>query len=209
MNALAAALAAHRLGADARAISAGLAAVSASEMRFVRQAIDGIEVVNDAYNANPESMRASIRAFAESSSAAQRRVVVLGDMLELGDAAESLHRELGEWLPEAIAGGPPELAIFVGPLSAAASRAFARAAPESESLHLPDAGAASAEALRAVLRAGDSVLFKASRGVALERLIAALAAPGAGAGAGAVAGARSSAESETRAGPRPRAGGSR
>lgn len=179
MNALAAACAAHRLGVRADAIRDGLSLVTPSEMRFVRQTVGALTVINDAYNANPESMRASVRAFAESEHGASRRVVVLGDMLELGAASMSLHSELGAWLAEAFDGAPPDFAVFVGSQSAHAARSFAREAPGASRLLLPDAGAASAETLRVALRPGDSILVKASRGMALERAIALLATPAA------------------------------
>jgi len=170
MNAVAAAAAAHRLGAPADAIVEGLAAVEPSEMRFVRERIGPVTIVNDAYNANPMATRASVRAFAELEASAPRRVTVLGDMLELGADAERLHRELGEWLAEddSIA---PDLAVFVGPVSEAAAEGYRRTRPGAAMLVLPDPGAASAAVLREALAPGDAVLFKASRGSALERLI--------------------------------------
>lgn len=170
LNAVAAAAVAHRLGASAEAIREGLALVRPSEMRFVRERIGPLVVVNDAYNANPVAMRAAIRAFCEVEPGALRRVVVLGDMLELGRDGEAMHRELGAWLAgdEEIA---PDLAVFVGPLSAAAADAYRRARAGAELLELPDAGASSAARLIDALRPGDSIFFKASRGSALERLI--------------------------------------
>lgn len=184
MNALAAATAAHALGASADAIREGLAAVRPSEMRFVRERVGPYLVCNDAYNANPEAMRASISAFAENERGSARRVTVLGDMLELGVASDALHAELGRWLASAFDGGPPDLAVFVGPRSAAGARSFAQSTSTAMSLAIPDVGAESAELLRNALRPGDAILFKASRGSALERLLVQLApTPGAVQGA--------------------------
>lgn len=176
MNALAAALAAHHMGASADAIREGLQSVRPSEMRFVRERVGPFVVLNDAYNANPEAMRASIAAFGESERSAPRRVTVLGDMLELGSNADRLHADLGAWLARAFDGRPPELAVFVGERSTAGARAFEQAAPDAHALLLPDPSAASAELLRAALRPGDALLFKASRSSAIERLLASLAA---------------------------------
>jgi len=116
-------------------------------------------LVADCYNANPMSMRAAIDDLAETASA--RRVAVLGDMLELGPDAPRLHREIGE---HARAGGV-ELLVTVGPLAAQMREGFA-----GESYATPDAQAA-AQLVAGMLREGDTVLVKGSRGVGLERVL--------------------------------------
>ena len=127
----------------------------------------GVTVVNDCYNANPMSMRAALDDLA--ATAPGRRVAVLGDMLELGAPDEErYHRELGA---QANVAGVA-LLVTVGPRAAWAAESFA-----GEHLHAPDAGAA-ASLLRGRLRAGDTVLIKGSRGVALERVAADLAREG-------------------------------
>jgi UDP-N-acetylmuramoyl-tripeptide--D-alanyl-D-alanine ligase len=131
---------------------------------------DGIVVIDDCYNANPMSMRAAIDEL--SLSAPARRVAVLGDMLELGPEAEDFHREVGRI---AQARGV-ELLVTVGPLAAGMRKEFA-----GESHAAPDAGAAS-EMLQGLLRAGDTVLVKGSRGVGLELVVDALAGRPAGGG---------------------------
>jgi UDP-N-acetylmuramoyl-tripeptide--D-alanyl-D-alanine ligase len=133
-------------------------------------------LINDCYNANPMSMRAAIDDLAESAPA--RRVAVLGDMLELGSGAPRLHREIGE---HASARGV-ELLVTVGPLSAAIAGTFA-----GEAHSVADAPAAAA-LLAGLLRDGDTVLVKGSRGVGLERVAEALGG-GAGSAGGHAAGA--------------------
>ena len=124
----------------------------------------GVTVVNDCYNANPMSMRAALDDLAATAPA--RRVAVLGDMLELGALEEErYHRELGE---QASAAGVA-LLVTVGPRAAWAGETFA-----GEHLHAPDASCA-ASLLQGRLRAGDTVLVKGSRGVALERVATDLA----------------------------------
>jgi UDP-N-acetylmuramoyl-tripeptide--D-alanyl-D-alanine ligase len=155
-NLLAAVAAARALGYTPR----GRVDVSFSAMRGQREELaSGVVLVADCYNANPMSMRAAIDDLAETASA--RRVAVLGDMLELGPDAPRLHREIGE---HARAEGV-ELLVTVGPLAAQMRAGFA-----GESYATPDAQAA-AELVAGMLREGDTVLVKGSRGVGLERVL--------------------------------------
>jgi UDP-N-acetylmuramoyl-tripeptide--D-alanyl-D-alanine ligase len=128
----------------------------------------GITLINDCYNANPMSMRAAIDDLAETAPG--RRLAVLGDMRELGrKAGPGLHREVAE---HAAARGV-EVLVTVGPLAAAmAGKTFA-----GETHSVPDAEAA-AELLGVLLREGDTVLVKGSRGVGLERVAQTLVAEG-------------------------------
>jgi UDP-N-acetylmuramoyl-tripeptide--D-alanyl-D-alanine ligase len=158
-NLLAAVAAARALGCT----PGGLLEVSFSAMRGQRVALaDGVVLIDDCYNANPMSMHAAIDELAASAPA--RAVAVLGDMLELGPDAPRLHRELGE---HASARGV-ELLIAVGPLAAETARAFA-----GESRSVADAQAA-AQLVAGLIGTGDTVLVKGSRGVGLERVVAAL-----------------------------------
>jgi UDP-N-acetylmuramoyl-tripeptide--D-alanyl-D-alanine ligase len=124
----------------------------------------GVVVINDCYNANPMSMRAAIDDLAQTAPA--RRVAVLGDMLELGPQAPRLHREIGLYADQA----GVDLLITVGALAAEMRAEF-----EGESYAVADAPAA-AEQLQLLLREGDTVLVKGSRGVGLERVAEALGA---------------------------------
>jgi UDP-N-acetylmuramoyl-tripeptide--D-alanyl-D-alanine ligase len=126
----------------------------------------GVIVINDCYNANPMSMRAALEELA--TTARGRRVAVLGDMLELGEAEEErFHRELGE---QATAAGV-ELLVTVGPRSVWTGESFGGA----EHRHADNAHAAAA-LLRERLEPGDTVLVKGSRGVALEDVASELGA---------------------------------
>ena len=160
LNALAALAAARAIGVE----PAGAVRVALSRMRGQRiELARGIVVINDCYNANPMSMRAALDDLAETARA--RRVAVLGDMLELGPGERGFHVQLGE---QARAAGV-ELLITVGPLAQAAAEAFGEGATAL-------AGAAdAAQALPGLLRDGDTVLVKASRGVGLEVVAEALA----------------------------------
>jgi len=138
-----------------------------SALRGERLALPGgVVLINDCYNANPMSMRAAIDDLAETAPG--RRVAVLGDMLELGAAAPRFHREIGE---HATARGV-ELLVTVGPLAAEICEGFAGEAHA----HAVPVAAAAVDLLRTLLREGDTVLVKGSRGVGLERVAEALGA---------------------------------
>ena len=127
----------------------------------------GIVLVNDCYNANPMSMRAAIEDLTKTATA--RRVAVLGDMLELGrEAGPGLHREAGAYASM----HGVDLLVTVGPLAAEMAAAFG-----GEAHRVPDAQAAG-ELLGGLLREGDTVLVKGSRGVGLERVAQVLEAEG-------------------------------
>jgi UDP-N-acetylmuramoyl-tripeptide--D-alanyl-D-alanine ligase len=158
-NALTALHAYEALGLPLDRAHEGAARVRLSRWRGEELALpDGGFVVNDAYNANPTSMRAALEHLAERAPD-RRRLAVLGEMAELGAAADRYHRELG-----ALAG---ELGIEV---VAVGEGARAYDAPA----WVADADAA-VELLRELLRPGDAVLVKASRAAALEGIAPALA----------------------------------
>ncbi|HET9105281.1 MAG TPA: UDP-N-acetylmuramoyl-tripeptide--D-alanyl-D-alanine ligase [Solirubrobacteraceae bacterium] len=126
----------------------------------------GITVIDGCYNANPMSMRAALTDLADTAArtGAQRRVAVLGDMLELGEGRRDFHLALGELANEA----GVDLLITVGPEAAAIAERY-----PGESRVLDDAAQA-AEAVPGLLRAGDLVLVKGSLGVGLRAVTRAL-----------------------------------
>jgi UDP-N-acetylmuramoyl-tripeptide--D-alanyl-D-alanine ligase len=174
-NALSAAGAALAAGMAPAQVAAALSAAGTrSRWRMeVSRRGDGVTVVNDAYNANPESMRAALAALAGLSGT--RRVAVLGGMAELGPDAAAQHERLGR---DAAAAGI-DLIVAVGPdavgITDGAAAAGRRAGEES--VHVPDRASAR-ELLSKVLRPGDVVLVKASRSYGLELLAADLLAEG-------------------------------
>ena len=170
-NALAAAGLAEQAGMAVPDIAAGLsAAVARSRWRMeVTRLPDGVTIVNDAYNANPDSMRAAIAALA-TMARGRRGFAVLGHMTELGDDADRLHEEVG-----AAAAGAGLAGLIVGGEEAAPMLAGAKAVPSwpGELLSVPDAAAA-VLAVRERARDGDVVLVKASHSIGLERVALAL-----------------------------------
>jgi UDP-N-acetylmuramoyl-tripeptide--D-alanyl-D-alanine ligase len=170
-NALAAAGLAEQVGMAVPDIAAGLsAAVARSRWRMeVTRLPDGVTIVNDAYNANPDSMRAAIAALA-TMARGRRGFAVLGHMTELGDDADRLHEEVG-----AAAAGAGLAGLIVVGEEAAPMLAGAKAVPSwpGELLSVPDAAAA-VLAVRERARDGDVVLVKASHSIGLERVALAL-----------------------------------
>ncbi|MGY1643802.1 UDP-N-acetylmuramoyl-tripeptide--D-alanyl-D-alanine ligase [Geodermatophilus sp. SYSU D00703] len=177
-NALSAAAAAVAAGLSLPDVAAALsAAVSRSRWRMeIARRADGVTVVNDAYNANPESMRAALAALTRLPG--QRRIAVLGAMAELGPGAAGEHERLGR---DAVAAGV-DLVVAVGPDAVGIARgASAAGARQDEgAVHVPDRAAAR-QLLTEVVVPGDVVLVKASRSYGLEVLAADLLDAGAGA----------------------------
>ncbi|MFF4228301.1 UDP-N-acetylmuramoyl-tripeptide--D-alanyl-D-alanine ligase [Streptomyces sp. NPDC001820] len=171
-NALAAAAVAHELGMSVDEIALALSeADTLSRWRMeVTERPDGVTIVNDAYNANPESMRAALRALAAMGKG-RRTWAVLGQMAELGDEALAEHDAVGRLA----------VRLNVSKLVAVGGReaswlqlgAYNEGSWGEESVHVSDAQAA-VDLLRSELRPGDVVLVKASRSVGLERVAQAL-----------------------------------
>ncbi len=180
VNAAAAVAVGRRLGLKDDEIAAGLLAVRGAEMRLERVEAGGVRLLNDAYNANPDSMRAALATFGElaSGTGTGRRVVVLGDMLELGEAAPAMHAEI----VDALAAMPElDLVVLVGPLMQGAAERLRRHAAAGMLVRMDELDDRAAAGLAAMLRPGDLVLVKGSRRMRLERLVAALrAAPARG-----------------------------
>jgi UDP-N-acetylmuramoyl-tripeptide--D-alanyl-D-alanine ligase len=171
-NSLAAAAVALELGLPLPAVADALAlARPLSRWRMeVTERADGVLLVNDAYNANPESMAAALRAL-RTMARGRRSWAVLGAMGELGEAAAEEHRRVGELAARL---GVDRL-VVVGPAAAGVHDAAGREAGwAGETVHVPDVDAA-VELLRARLRPEDVVLVKASRAAGLERVALALA----------------------------------
>ena len=172
-NALAAAALAREFGLDLAGIADGLgAAVARSRWRMeVRQRADGVTVINDAYNANPESVRAALDALRHLARDG-RGFAVLGHMAELGDTSRASHEEIGQFAAEAGLAGLIAVGAEAGPILSGARRVPSW---PGEALAVPD-GAAALAVLADRLKPGDVVLVKASRAARLEGVAADLLA---------------------------------
>ena len=160
-NFLLALAAAQELGVTVEQLSE--LSVSLPGGRARRLSINGVSVLDETYNASPEAMLASLELLKQQPGG--HRYAVVGTMLELGDQSLSLHRQVGEKATAlgldglvVVASEPEASAVMQG--AAGLSKLVCVASPE-----------AAAEPLKQWLRPGDHVLLKASRGIALERLI--------------------------------------
>ena len=170
MNFLAAAAVAHELGTPISTIALTATTLKAASHRGeVLSLGQGITLLDDCYNSNPAAVEAAVTAL--GLAARGRRVAFLGDMLELGPTGPALHEETGEKV-----GGRLDLLVAVGPLAESflAGARHAGLAP-SALVAFPDSAAAAAAAPDLV-RAGDAVLVKGSRGVRMETIVEALRA---------------------------------
>ena len=180
-NALATAAVALECGLAAATVAAALSStVPASRWRMeVTERSDGLLVVNDAYNANPESMRAALTTLAGLAPARAatggRTWAVLGPMGELGADADAEHRELGRLAADLGVDRIVAVGDAARPVSDAAGQQESWA---GQALWRPDIDSA-LELLRREARGEDAVLVKASRSAGLERLAAALLVDGA------------------------------
>jgi UDP-N-acetylmuramoyl-tripeptide--D-alanyl-D-alanine ligase len=167
-NALAAAAAAIQLGIAPEAVAAGLSeatAISPHRMAVTRRP-DGITVIDDSYNANPDSMRAALKALAVMAGRERRSVAVLGEMLELGPDSRAAHDEIGRLVVRLNI----KLLVVVGEGAGGIhDGATQEGSWGDETRFVPDVEAASA-LLRDELAPGDVVLVKSSNGSGLWRL---------------------------------------
>jgi UDP-N-acetylmuramoyl-tripeptide--D-alanyl-D-alanine ligase len=168
-NALAAITVGLRFGMTHDQIAAALAAAELPPMRLELRRIGEVTLVNDAYNANPSSMAAALAAL-EQSQLSGRRVLVLGDMRELGPQAERCHAELGRAAGRSsaaviVAVGAFSRIVVDGAIATAGGGKRTHAFPRVED---------AATCLERIIAPGDVVLLKGSRAVRMERLIPAI-----------------------------------
>ena len=161
-NALAAYCAATRLGLNARRVIAGLADFEQTGMRQKVVHARGVDIIEDCYNANPDSMKAALAMFREYPC--KRRFALLGDMLELGDISRAAHEEVGR---QAVENKVDYLVTYGEQAKRIAVVAAAKGLP---TLHA-DTYAQAAETLLNKMQPGDALLVKASRGMALEKVL--------------------------------------
>ncbi|WP_411334295.1 UDP-N-acetylmuramoyl-tripeptide--D-alanyl-D-alanine ligase [Metabacillus indicus] len=169
-NALAAIAAAEFLGVTEEKISEGLKNIQMTGMRLeLTKTEGGLAVINDAYNASPTSMKAAIR-LAGDLDGYSRKILVLGDILELGDDMQvQFHREVGETIDAA----ETQHLFTYGNLGAEIAEG-ARKNLDDGVIHVYQDKQELIKSLKQTAKAGDLVLVKASRGMKLEEVVQAL-----------------------------------
>jgi len=172
-NALLAAAVGAECGLSLGEIAAGLEAVRLPGARMQLVRARGASIINDAYNANPVSMRAALVALREFPGAT-RRLAVIGSMGELGRHAPELHHGVGEFA----ARQEIDFIVAVGPDGEACRAGALSAGMNAGRVVLATDAAAATEILLAQLREGDVVLVKGSHFMGLEKLVAAVAGKG-------------------------------
>ena len=162
LNALAAVSVAIACGMKVPAAVAALSTLKPADKRGQVLQLGNITVINDCYNSNPKALRAMVDAL--SAMKAARRIVVAGEMLELGTQGEALHRESGSHM------GEKEIDVLIGVrgLAQAMVDGASQAGTRAEFVATPEEAG---EWLARETRDGDVVLLKASRGVKLERAL--------------------------------------
>jgi UDP-N-acetylmuramoyl-tripeptide--D-alanyl-D-alanine ligase len=161
-NALAAVAVGLQYGVPLSEAAESLATLRAADKRGEVHNYAGATIINDCYNSNPKALDSMLRSLLQIP--ARRRVVVAGEMLELGPAAEAMHRECGRRMAHC----GIDVLLGVRGLAKAMVEAASQAGMRAEFVNTPDDAG---EWLRKEIRAGDVVLLKASRGVRLERAL--------------------------------------
>ncbi len=164
--ALAAMATAEMLGVPATEARDALRGFRPASGRSAFRPLGRARLLDDSYNASPASVRAAVAALCERPGGAAR-IVVLGDMLELGARADALHEELGAHL----ARQPIDLLFLYGPLCEAVERGARRGGLSADAVRRFASHAEIAAALRERLRPGDHLLVKGSRGMRMEDVI--------------------------------------
>ena len=165
-NAVGAAAMAHGLGVRLAAIRRGLESVKPYAMRMRVESWRGVGIINDAYNANPASMEAAIKTLGEIECRGQR-IAVLGDMFELGKHSRLRHREFGNQLAQARL----DCVYLLGERAPDVRSGALRGGMKPERIFVGESHSEIGRRLRRVVRKGDWLLVKGSRGMKMESIL--------------------------------------
>jgi UDP-N-acetylmuramoyl-tripeptide--D-alanyl-D-alanine ligase len=164
-NILAGLAVARLFGIDPRATREAVRSLIPGKMRGERLTRDGIEIINDCYNSNPDAVRGMLDVLRDIP--ARRRIAVLGEMLELGRWSEPLHREVGLYAARC---GVTVLVGIRGDARFLVESAVTAGLSSDAAFFFEDPGQAGLH-LRSIARQGDAILFKGSRGTRVEKAL--------------------------------------
>lgn len=165
-NALAALATGHSLGISGQNMNRGLENYQQIPQRNEQIHYEGVTLINDAYNANPESMREALKTLSEFNTSG-KRFLVIGDMLELGPLSESAHHEIGE----SIALSNIDHLVTVGPLASLVAESAEAGARQQLKIGKFNQHAEAVSYLLKNAKKGDCLLIKGSRGAKMENVI--------------------------------------
>lgn len=166
LNALAAAAVGHTFGMTASTIAEALSSVCAPPQRGeVIRFPQGFTVINDSYNSNPDALLSMVRTLDDGCTPGERKIVVAGEMLELGDDAANIHRETGRKIAAF------DIDILVGVRGFARDLADGAADAGLTDVRFADSSEMAGEIVADLVRPGVVVLVKGSRGVRTEKVI--------------------------------------
>jgi len=170
-NALAASATAHVLGVSLNLIKEGLESFPGMDLRMEIVSLGGLKIINDAYNANPTSVKASLlslKNIAEKSTLNKqgRKIAVLGDMLELGEESFFFHQEIGKFVRRTV-----DFLLTVGNLSKIIARSALEEGLKEDKVFICQNNREAAERLLKIAEPGDTLLIKGSRKMKMEEIV--------------------------------------
>lgn len=166
MNALAAAAVATRFGMSATEIASRLGTVESPKQRGeVLHFAKGFTVINDSYNSNPDALMSMIETLVEGSGSSGRTIAVVGEMLELGEEEVAMHRGLGEKIARS------RVDVLIGVRGLAKDLVSAAHSAGLDTAEFVEDSSVAADRVLELIKAGDVILVKGSRGVRTEKVI--------------------------------------
>lgn len=165
-NLLASVAVCHALGMKWRRIASGMKKIKLPPMRFEVNRIKKMIFINDAYNANPVSMKNSLETFSQMKTKG-RKIFVCGDMLELGSYSGVAHNQVGRWVAQSAV----DYLITLGSLSQLTADAALREGMNRHRVKSAEDIEDVVQEIGAIARPGDYILLKGSRGMAMEKVI--------------------------------------
>ena len=165
-NCLAAVTVCHALGISFDKICSRFSELKLPSMRFERSRVNKMVFINDAYNANPESMRNALAAFSAIKTVG-RKLFVCGDMLELGSYSAIAHAQVGRLVAES----GVEYLVTMGSLSQLTADSAVRQGMKRRCVRSVESVEDVVQELNSIARPGDNILLKGSRGMGMERIL--------------------------------------